>query len=193
MSNLKSKTIKLTKRDLKKAEEFAKARIDHNINQYKLRGAFKPVDLICGALGEIAVYKLLKPSYKVSKPDFGIYEVRGKTFNPDLPCKTGELFHVKSQTTDSEARYGQSWVMQRTDPVINNPKEEDFLVPCVVDMNTLEVRIYGVMKFTDIVKHNLVGEMSIAWLQKTKRALYLEDLKALSAKKRWNLVLDSTI
>ncbi len=92
--------------------------------------------------------------------------------------------------TESEAKYGQSWVMQRTDPVINKPRDIDYLVPCVTNLETLEVTIYGVMKFTDIVNSDLVGEMAIAWLQKTKRALYLEDLKTLSAKKRWNLVLD---
>lgn len=191
MSRLKNKVIKLTKRDMKKAEEFALKRIEHGINKYKSRGAFKPVDLIAGALGEIAVYKLLKSAYKVTKPDFELYEASNKSFDADLICKTGEVFHVKTQTTESEAKYGQSWVMQRTDPVINNPRDIDYLVPCVANLDTLEVTIYGVMKFKDIVDNDLVGEMAIEWLQKTKRALYLKDLKTLNAKKRWNLVLDT--
>ena len=84
MSKLKNKIIILTKNDLKRAEKFAQARMNHNISQYKKRGAFKPIDLISGALGEMAVYKLLKQSYKMTKPDLELHEVCNKSFNADL-------------------------------------------------------------------------------------------------------------
>lgn len=190
MNRLKSKEIQLTKRDLKKAEDFAKARESHDVSKYHSRGAFKTVDLVTGALGELAVYKLLKDTIKVSKPDFSLYEVRNKSFAADLQGENGELFHCKGQTMESVNRYGASWLMQKRDKVINNPSELDYMIPCVVDLDTLKVNIYGIIKYQDILDNDLLGECKVEWLRRTKKAIYLDDLKKLNCKKRWNIEVD---
>jgi hypothetical protein len=181
-------TIFLTKADMKRARKFAKARVDDNTELYSKRGGFKEEDIVSGAMAEIGVYKLLKDhEIEVGKPDFTIHEVRKKSFDPDLTDGIHH-FHVKGQTLESKQKYGASWIMQRTDPIITRPKLMHYLVPCTVHIETGRVEVYGIMSIKSLVQNGCIGECKVEWFRKTKVALYLDHIEGiLSDKARWGI------
>ena len=166
--------IKIPKILVKEVDAFTKKRSDDMGEFYrKARGAFKPEDIAIGAFGEIAAYKYLTMvGHRVEKPDFTMH--KRKTFGADLFDKeTNSHFHVKSQSRDSEERYGCSFLFQKSDALVKSPKENHYIVCCVVDLTSEEVEIVGEVRSTDAV----FGECKVDWLRKTKIALYLRDQK----------------
>ena len=182
-----TKTIFLSKKDQKDARRFATKRVEQNMALYEKRGGFKKEDLISGAMAELAVYKLLQEKgIDVGKPDFTIHTTRRKSYDADLSDSV-HSFHVKGQTLESRQRYGASWIMQRTDPIINHPLLLHYLVPCTVDIDTGRVEIYGIMSIKSLVLQGCIGECKLEWFRKTKVALYLDHIDGiLSDKARWS-------
>jgi len=182
-------TIYLNKADMRRAKQFTEARVNDNVELYQKRGGFKEIDILAGSYAEIAVYKMLKDKgFPVNKPDFSIHEARKKSFDPDLYDGVHH-FHVKGQTLESKRMYGASWIMQRTDPIINNPKQLHYMVPCTVDTDTGRVEIYGVMSISSLVKNGCIGECKNSWFQKTKIAIYLDHIEGiLSEYARWGFI-----
>ena len=182
-----TKTIFLSKTDRRKANVFSTKRVEQNLALYEKRGGFKKEDLISGAMAEIAVYKLLKRSgINVAKPDFTIHATRQKSYDADLTDGIHQ-FHVKGQTLESRQKYGASWIMQRTDPILAKPIRLNYLVPCTVDISTGRVEIYGIMSLMTLVDQGCIGECKLEWFRKTKVALYLDHIEGiLSNAARWH-------
>lgn len=178
-------TLYLTKADIKRCRAFTKARAGDN-DLYKKRGGFKEVDVLSGAMAEVAVYKLLSSrDVAVSHPDFSIHNKGKKSYNADL-TDGYHNFHVKGQTLESKQKYGASWIMQRKDPIINSPENLHYLVPCTVDVKTGRVEIYGIFSIPSLVKNGCVEECKVEWFRKTKVALYLHTLEeSFTEKTRW--------
>lgn len=184
--NIKKEIVKLDKKHLDLAKSFAEDRANGGVEMYRRRGAFKKLDIVTGALGEMAVYKLLKSKgLNTNKPDFTIHDTHRKSYAADIVSKDGLKFHVKSQNLESAQRYEPSYLLQRTDPLIKKPDSNDYLVPAIVDVDNLEVEIYGTIPMEEIVKNKLLGECKVEWLRRTKVAIYLKDLKSINSKKRW--------
>lgn len=173
---------------LKKCKEFADKRAPGS-ELYEKRGGFKWIDIYAGAIGEVGVYNILKElGIEVNKPDFAIYSKRNKNYNADLTDGNFH-FHVKSQTIESASKYGNSWIMQKSDPILNKPQKTHFLVPCNVDTQHGIVTVLGCTKITDLVNHNAIGECKLEWFRKTKCAIYEEDIKnKLTFYKRWTIL-----
>lgn len=186
--NSEIETIFTTKADQKKARAFAKERTKDNA-LYQKRGGFKEEDIISGALAECAVYKLLKSNgVDVAKPDFTIHSKGKKSYDADLSDGLHH-FHVKGQTLESKKRYGASWIMQRTDPIINKPERLHYLVPCTVDIETGRVEIYGIMSILSLVQNKCIGECKLEWFRKYKVALYLDHIEGILSKAaRWGTI-----
>lgn len=188
MLTIKHEVVYLDERHLAVANEFADQRCK-DTDLYRKRGGFKRIDIITGALGEMGVYKFLKlKGVKLSKPDFTIHDVKSKSYSADMQTDKLDNLHIKSQNMESAKLYGISYLMQKTDPVINKPGSKDYIVLTLVDIDKLKVTIYGIIKIKQIIKRKLLGEPKIEWLRKTKCAVYLEDLKVLPAKQRWRLL-----
>lgn len=184
--------IKLTKTDRQKVEDFANARLGSE-ELYASRGGFKRADLVAGALGEIAAYKVLKKAgYELAKPDFTIYEKGQKSYDADLQIKTGmhvKHFHVKSQTKESEKRYGPSWLLQRYDPLFKGTGYNNYVVPSVVDLDTNVVELFGYFPLATILNKGLVGECKVPMFRRTKVALYFKDLDdGVTKAGRWRVL-----
>lgn len=182
--------IKLTKKDMEKAEAFTRMRCGQNADLYKRRGGFKPQDILIGALAELGVHRLLKQhGIRASEPDFAVYGTRGKSFNSDLHTKTKD-FHIKGQSLESAKKYGASWLMQRTDPLFRLEESGHFLVPCNVDLERKEVVCHGIFAFSTLLAFEDVvfSECAIPSFRRTKRALYLENLDIISDKARWSIL-----
>lgn len=180
--------LKLTQKDREKVEAFADARMGSS-DLYESRGGFKRVDLVAGALGEIATYKALKKAgHDLAKPDFTIYEKGQKSFDSDLRIMK-KRFHVKSQTKESAKRYGPSWLLQRHDPLFKGSGYNHYMVPTVVDVETNEVEILGIFPMATIMNKGLVGECTVPYFRKTKVAIYFKDLdKGVTKAGRWRVL-----
>jgi hypothetical protein len=185
----KVQTIFLNKADQKAARSFATRRVNDNVDLYQKRGGFKKDDLISGAMAELGVYRILKEAgLDIGRPDFGIHTVRRKSYDPDLTDGIHH-FHVKGQTLDSKQRYGASWIMQRTDPIINKPRRLHYLVPCTVDIHSGRVEVYGLFSIFSMVQYACISECKNEWFRKTKVAIYLDHLQPVfSDKASWGLL-----
>jgi len=169
--------IKLTEEDLTIALEFVSKRTN-STTIYKSRGGFKTDDILIGALGEIAAQRyLIELGYEVGAPDFNIYKRGEKSYAADLHDSLGHCFHVKSQGLKSAKLYGNSYLMQKYDCVVTNATDDDIFVPTLVDVDGLEVTFFGILPFKDVV----FGECKVPFLNKTKVAIYLDDMEAFSA------------
>jgi len=184
-----SRVIKLTHWDRKKAEKFADLRMGEDQTLYKRRGGFKREDIVIGALAEIGVYKLLREyGIIVTEPDFAIHKKGKKTFNADLTDYT-LFFHVKGQSIESSSKYGTSWLMQKTDPIITKPQKCHYLTPTVVDLISNEVEVFGVFNINSILDKQCLDAPKIDWLARTKVAIYNDYLDAtMTDKARWGLL-----
>ena len=191
-------TKRITKKDLRIATEFAEARFEKSKVHYMRRKQFNEAkvkhDIMVGALGEIASYKMLKEDYgiKVSFPDLNVYEKAKKTFNADLVDKQGRNYHVKSQSITSSERYGRSYILQyggnghgHTDKLFRNTSSNDYLIPTEVDTEKMIVTLFGCYRIETIFKEDMIKMPKIKWLQDIKRAIYLDDLETLNYYERW--------
>lgn len=180
----KTEIIWLNKTDIQKCKDFANKRTQTDL--YEKRGGFKKIDIISGAMAEMAVYKLLKfREVAVKKPDFTIHEKKDKSFDADLSDGLHK-FHVKGQNLISKKRYGASWIMQRYDPILKKPERMNYLVPCTVDTETGRVEIYGVYSIMSLVDNGCIGECKVPQFRNTKVALYLDQLRdTLSKRATW--------
>ena len=173
-----------------KCVNFANDRIGRSADLYSYRGEkrlHKMVeDIIIGTVGEYGVYKYLKKKQiEVCKPDLKIYENKRKSFAADL-FNDDIKIHVKSQGVESAKRYGNSWLMQKRDKVINDPSKNEYFAFTNVDGK--RVTILGIVKCSDIIKYDLLGECKVPAYRHTKIALYWDTIKErLDSRKRWRL------
>ena len=170
---------------LTRVKLFADERLEGSENLYRLRGESKAekmrIDLITGALGEYAVYNYFKSlGLKCSRPDLKIYNTRKKSYDADLKAEnfSGEKVdvHVKSQTKASVKRYNQSWLFQRKDKLVSDPRIDEIMVFTNVCEKTWGVSIVGFVHPRLVSRFGLWGECKVPFYQKTKVAIYLEDL-----------------
>lgn len=189
----RTEQITLRKRDRTEVEAFVDARCGEDQSMYKSRGGFKREDILVGALAELAVYRFLKKNgFKVKRPDFTILEKGKKSFNADL-TDGYRHFHVKGQSLASAYRYGNSWLMQRYDPLVKNATPLHYLVPTLVDTKTNTVTIYGVISFTALHYHHAFMDCKVPQFNRTKTAIYLESLHNISSNGRWGMINNGTL
>jgi hypothetical protein len=119
---------------------------------------------------------------KVPAPDFSIHLKR--SFSADF-TDGKNFYHVKSQTLSSQKLYGDSWLLQRTDPLVKGKENLDnhYLILTTVDPKEFTMQITGIVRVSDLHNEGLFGECKIEWLRKNKVALYLNDLKRVIIKK----------
>lgn len=184
--------IELSRYIKNKCIDFAETRIDMSSKLYSYRGKTsreKMVeDIVVGTMGEYAVYNYLKSQNVITcKPDTKIYENRRKSYDADLVGPDIKV-HVKSQSVDSAKKYGNSWLLQKTDKVIKDPGCNEYFAFCEVDVDTRKVRILGIVKCRDIVKNELLGECKVPYFRHSKVALYMSEIcDKLSKRKLWNI------
>mgnify|MGYP000244693808 CR=1 FL=1 len=172
--------IELSQYYYDKCAEFADRQLETSKDCYRRRGE-RRIDvirhnLITGKLGEIAAYKyMVNHGYKVSKPDFTIYERRNKSFDADLSTDCGINVHVKSQGYDSLMRYGASWLLQKSDKLVKTGGEKEFIL--MVSMKGLQADVLGVVSVDDLHEHELFEEPKVSRYAHTKKAIYFDSIK----------------
>ena len=58
-----------------------------------------------------------------------------------------------------------------------------------MSLSTEEVEIFGCYKVETLFKKDLIKMPKIKWLERTKRAIYLDDLLKLTHLQRWGKIL----
>lgn len=110
---------------------FAELTYLSNLDEYARRGQNNPdkikLDIAQGKAAEFAaMYYLIEEGHgKVSIPDTTLH--RKKSFDPDLTTSRYNI-HVKSQSQESYSKYGKSFLFQKKDPLVVNPKDNDRIV-----------------------------------------------------------------
>jgi hypothetical protein len=169
--------VNIKKRTFNKCERFAVKRVTGSSDLYAYRGEPRKEklvnDILVGALGEWAVEAhLASMGYECTEPDMKIYKTRGKSFDADLYVDDIEI-HVKSQGMVSVKRYGNSWLLQRNDKIVSEPKENQLFAFTNVDVENRIVDILGYCWAKDMV----YGECKVWAYKKTKVAIYLKDIE----------------
>ncbi len=154
---------------------FANHVYDSNKKTYAARGSSVKekviADIFNGKIAECQVFNFLEADgYKPSPIDFTIYSRRRKTFDCDTKID-GFRVHIKS--CQGGSKYPNSWLFQKTDPVVSMRSEEDLLILCVLGEEDIAYSILASdVTFRDPVLLNLA---------RTKTAVYEDDLFTLSA------------
>ncbi len=160
-----------------KCKKFANDRIEISKGLYAYRGENNKdkmvEDIIIGTLGEWGIYEhLTSLGYTVSEPDMVIYENKRKSYSADL-CFDEVNIHVKSQGVESVKKYGNSWLLQRSDKVVKNPTEFDIFAFTSVDLETMKINILGYCWATDMK----YGECKVPRYRSTKVAIYVNQIE----------------
>jgi len=185
---MKGNKITISKVDMKVINAFVDRRCKENQSLYTKRGSFKRDDILVGAMGEMGVYLFLrKHGFKVSKPDFAIYDKNFKSYDADLQDEK-RFFHVKSQTTGSAFRFGHSWLLQRNDKIVQQGVINNYIVPTCVDLNKREVEIFGIVSTITLHKWGCFSECTLPAWRHSKVAIYLDSLKGLSRNALWGAI-----
>lgn len=163
-----------------KCLNFAQGQLDTSKYCYNSRGELRQdkivQDICIGKLGEIAAYKYLTTrGYKASRPDFEIYKSGKKSFAPDIITECGKRVHVKSQGYESMIRYGASWLLQKSDKLIRDADDLDFIL--MVSLKGLSADVLGVVKVKDLIDNNLFSKPAVPRFAETKIAVYYDSLK----------------
>ena len=171
--------VNISKRVYNKCVKFADKRVKGSKSLYSYRGEKNldkiREDIIIGTMGEWAVEAHLKSlGYDCSEPDMKIYNKRRKSFDADLYVDDIEV-HVKSQGLKSSKRYGNSWLLQKSDKIVTNPKNNQIFAFTCVEHKERLVDILGYCWCQDMK----YGECKVPWYRDTKVAIYLQDVEDL--------------
>lgn len=175
----------------KKCAEFAQQQIATSRAHYKRRNQSNSSRIVKqitdGKMGEILTAKYLRTiGFVCNEPDFEIYSSKQKSFEADLFCGQGKIkqhVHVKTQNSQSAARYGASWVFQaggagygHSDPCLDT-SNDDWCVFVTLDCNDENARIVGPLRMTDVHQH--FKDPKLAHLVGIKKCVYLEDISTI--------------
>lgn len=171
--------VQISKSNYRKCELFAKQRMEGSQKTYFYRGEQSTSkimdDLLIGAVGEYGSYQFLKmQGIKVSKPDMTIYDKANKSYKADLITDKYDI-HVKSQGLASVKRYGNSWLLQKSDAIVNSPTDRDILLLTNVSGNRVD--ILGLVLAADLKAEGCHQECRVWRYRETKIALYFDNIK----------------
>jgi hypothetical protein len=169
---------------IKLCEAFCNRVISTNMDEYSQRKQSDKAkvwnDIFYGKLAEWGVYfiYLERGRSNINPPDMNIYDFRKKSFDADLKYGLFNL-HIKSQTYESAERYGDSWMFQAKDPLLDTAGDYDIMIGCRVALDQpSEDSIEGALvqiklekKFRDLV----IGEPRLSKFYGNKKTIYLKE------------------
>lgn len=163
---------------IKMCEVFSSKVIHTNADEYHKRkqSDLEKIwnDIFYGKLAEWGVYfiYLERGRTNIDPPDMRIYHAKDKSFDPDLQYGLFNL-HIKSQTDYSAQKYGDSWMFQSKDPLLEHCNEYDILIGCRVlhqdDRALVQIKLekpFGKLK---------ISEPKLNRFRGIKKAVYLEE------------------
>ena len=123
--------------------------------------------ILNGKIAEFSAYYFLKEKgYKLNPPDLKHYENFEKSHSADLIVNNKTHIHVKSITKDSLEKYGVSFLVEKNDPQVKHPTENNFYMILIQD-NFLHYKLHSF-----VASKNIKWENPINRNLKTKLAYY---------------------
>jgi hypothetical protein len=177
------KSFYLSSDIVKICQHFAERSYLTNIDCYALRKQTSAEkikqDIMLGKLAEWGVYfiYLARKRSSITPPDLQVYEASAKSFDADLKWGLFNL-HIKSQTSESSDKFGDSWIFQSKDPLFEHSSCYDIMIGCRVSLDDYEeggcnVEIRLEKRFVDLV----VAAPKLSKFSDNKKAVYLKDNK----------------
>lgn len=131
-------------------------------------------------MGEFVSQAFLRGlGYECTDPDCEVYTTKGKSWASDLFVGEHKVA-VKTQDSNSAARFGSSWVFQKggigyghRDPVIDGGKS--FALFVTLDIENKSAELYGPFEMAELRPH--FKPPKVAALRFSKTVIYLDDIK----------------
>lgn len=140
---------------LLKISEYAKKHLESSINCYQERNQKHNKifhQILNGKIAEYCAYFYLKnKKYNCTKPDLEIYDVKNKSHDADILVNQKTKIHVKSITIESYKKYGISFLVEKNDPQVITPTENNFYM------------IMLQKTFLDYHCHSFIASKDIDW------------------------------
>jgi hypothetical protein len=160
-----------TEYQVKQCELFSHYSVDTSADCYKRRNQTNIEkiikDIYYGKLAEFMVYNfLISKGKKPSVPDVTIYDKKRKSFDADIISGKNNI-HVKCHKVNN--LFAISWMFQKTDPLIINGQDNDFLALVVLDEDESYM-------YLENIKNVIFGLPMKESLRKTKVCLYESSL-----------------
>jgi hypothetical protein len=161
-------------------EAFAEKVVHTNKDEYSRRKqsdlAKIKRDIVIGKLAEWGVYMIYLQRGKSVRncPDMSIYEKEEKSFDADLRWGLYNL-HIKSQTSESAFRYGDSWIFQSKDPLFEFSGDYDIVIGCRVGVDDFERGAFVEILLEKPFRNLIFGDTKLSKFSGNKKAVYLKD------------------
>lgn len=163
-----------------RAKRFAEAVVgttDYSDSNQTLRVKIQQ-DHFISKLGEEAAKKVLQAYGEVTGPDYGIYDVKAKSWAADLAVNGVEVA-VKTQAQSSASKYGRSWTFQdgatRRDAILDKPEAWVVLV-VFDDLQPYRFQVYPPYQMGELP----FGEPKLAHLKGSKKVVYADALPTIA-------------
>jgi len=153
---------------LNEISEYSKTHVESSKEYYAGRNQSHDYifrQILNGKIAEFSAYYYLKAKgYKLSPPDLKHYDNHEKSHSADLIANNKTHLHVKSITKDSLDKYGVSFLVEKNDPQVKNPTEDNFYVICIQE-NFLHYRVHSFIASKDVkwkppINRNLVTKLA---------------------------------
>ena len=166
-----------------KCQKFAKLEYEttkeHRRRRNQSNAARIRIQVADGKMGEMLAYRYFQRwGYDVTEPDFEIYQKAHKSFDADFHVNEHPM-HCKSQSAESAARYGLSWMFQKggsgyghTDPCLETPTDKAVFVK--VDHRKRTGDVFGPFSMGDLIPK--FRDPKLVRLKGTKTCIYGEAL-----------------
>ena len=179
-------TIEIPQKWIKECRKFAEASVDSSKSTWRVNRDRAINDIFVGKMGEVGAFiHFCEVGQMPTPPDFTVYTARNKSFDADLFMGNYNI-HCKTQSADSQERYGTSWILQygtRCDPLFKRRTNDDLFVGMTLKENV--VTLHTIMTVNNLFECGAVGLPAIKWLEETKRAVYFDVIEKTPKHIRW--------
>ena len=154
----------------------------------------KIIQNMTGKLGEVVIYNVLKEKFTdLTPPDFNLYSSHKKSWKSDLfiPSKNTPV-HSKAQNTDSEKKYGLSWIFQwknqngsggRDKEIFSEPGK-GIICFVLIDLEKKEGKIIHAVKKEMLLNNKLFDEPKLVQHRGFKKVIYASKLEEFIKKEK---------
>lgn len=168
-----------------KAMKFAEDCVGSNKDKYASRGQNSnsqiQYNIKNGKIGEELVYQWLSKKYKISLPDYTIFDKSEKSYDSDLK---GENIRIscKAQNINENLSFSESWVFQNgkndyDKEIFGENRINTYIAFVSLNIPKRFGEIKAIVTNNFLHENNLFKPMKLESLQNNKVAVYLEDLE----------------
>lgn len=178
--------VEIPRKWINQCKKFAEDSVNSSQSTWRINRERAVNDIFVGKMGEVGAFiHFCELGQTPTPPDFVVYNARNKSFDADLFMGNYNI-HCKTQSAESQERYGTSWILQygtRCDPLFKRRTNDDLFMGMTLSGNI--VTIHTIINVNNLFECGAVGLPAIKWLEETKRAVYYDKIKNTPRSVRW--------